>query len=418
MILFGILTVVLALLGAPLFVIIAANALMHFYFAGFDLSLATIEIYRLASMPMLLPIPLFTFTGYILAESGTPERLLRLSRAVLGWMPGGLAIVCISACALFTAFTGASGVTIIALGGLLYPALRSDLYRDKFSIGLITTSGSLGLLFPPSLPLILYGIISKSSIDHLFIAGIMPGMLLVGVLAAYSAFFAIRNDIPRQKFNMKELGAALWDARYEIPLPFLVLGGIYSGKIAVSEAAALTAFIVFLVESFLYKEIKFKQLPGILNKSMVLVGSILIIMGCALAYTNYLLDAQIPIKILDAIKAHISSKIAFLIALNAFLLLVGCILDIFSALVVVVPLILPIATNYGIDPVHLGIIFLANLNIGYLTPPVGLNLFISSLRFNRTVVTLYIATLPFLLLLLISLIVITYWPGLSLGLIN
>ncbi len=418
MILLGLTTLVMALLGAPLFVVIAANALMHFYFADMDFSLMTIEYYRLAGMPMLLPIPLFTFAGYLLAESKAPQRLLQLSRAGFGWMPGGLAIVCIIASALFTAFTGASGVTIIALGGLLFPALMQEKYREKFSLGLITTSGSLGLLFPPSLPLILYGVIAGTSVDDLFIAGLIPGLIMVGLLAIYSSFIAIKSNIPRPAFNAGKLKSALWDARYEIPLPFLILGGIYSGKFAISEAAALTAFAVFFVEVVLYRDIRWKDVPLIMRKSMILVGAILIIMGCALGYTNYLLDAEVPMQILDLMKAYISSKLAFLIALNIFLLIVGCMLDIFSALIVVVPLIVPIAKSYDVNLIHLGIIFLANLNIGYMTPPVGLNLFISSIRFKKPVVTLYFATIPFLLILLLSLIIITYIPALSLFLIK
>ncbi len=418
MILMGLITVVLALLGTPLFIIIAANALLQFYIADFDLMLTSIELYRLASMPMLLPIPLFTFAGYILAHSGSPGRLVRLSQAAFGWMPGGLAVVCLSVCAIFTAFTGASGVTIIALGGLLYPALIQEKYRENFSLGLITTSGSVGLLFPPSLPLILFGVIAGASIDELFIAGILPGLLMVSLLSVYSIFYAARSKIPRPAFSVIKLRKAIWEARYEIPLPFLVLGGIYSGKIAISEAAALTAFIVLFIELVLYREIKLRELPEIMRKSMVLVGGILIIMGCSLGYTNYLLDAEIPMKILDFIQGFITSKIAFLVALNIFLLIVGCMLDIFSALVVVVPLILPIALSYQIDPVHLGIIFLTNLNIGYMTPPVGLNLFISSLRFKKSVVTLYLATLPFLFILLLALIIVTYVPELSLILLN
>ncbi|MBN1356086.1 TRAP transporter large permease [bacterium] len=414
----GLVTVILALLGTPLFVIIAANTFMHLYLAGFDFSLTSIEFYRISGMPMLLPIPLFTFAGYILAESGAPKRLLKLSQAALGWMPGGLAVVCITACALFTAFTGASGVTIIALGGLLFPALIQEKYGETFSLGLITTSGSLGLLFPPSLPLILYGVVAGVSIDDLFLAGIFPGLIMVTLLAAYSSITAVRKGVARPAFSRSQIAKALWEARYEIPLPFLILFGIYSGKFAISEAAALTAFAVLFVEMVLYHEIEWRNLPVIMRKSMVLVGSILIIMGCAMGYTNILLDAEVPVRILDAIKVHMHSRLAFLIALNVFLLIVGCMLDIFSALIVVIPLIVPIARSYDVNLVHLGIIFLANLNIGYMTPPVGLNLFISSIRFKKPVITLYWATIPFLVIMFISLILITYIPGLSLFLLK
>ncbi len=414
----GLITLILALLGTPLFVIIAANALIQLHLMQYDLTLMSIEMYRLANMPMLLPIPLFTFSGYILAHSRAPERLVRVSQALFGWMPGGLAIVCIVACALFTAFTGASGVTIIALGGLLYPALLKENYQERFSLGLITSSGSLGLLFAPSLPLILYGVIAEVSIDDLFKAGILPGILILTLLAVFSSRKALSFRVAQPGFNFREIGAALWDARYEVPLPIIILSAIYSGFLAISEAAVFSAFLVLFVEMALYREITFATLAKISRKSMILVGGILIIMGCSLAYTNCLLDAEIPMKILDSLRHFIDSRLAFLVALNVFLLIVGCMLDIFSALIVVVPLILPISREYGVDPVHLGIIFLANLNIGYMTPPVGLNLFIASLRFKRPVIDLYFACIPFLLILLLALIIITYIPALSLWLVN
>ncbi len=414
MIIIGIITTILAFLGAPLFIIISANALFQFHRAGYDITLTAIEMYRLANMPMLLPIPLFTLSGYILAQSGAPTRLLRLSQASFGWMPAGLAAICISVCALFTALTGASGVTIIALGGLLLPALLEEKYPEKFSLGLITASGSLGLLFPPSLPMILYGVVAGTSVDELFLAGLFPGLLMIVLMTIFSAWYAVRHKVLKVPFSFQKLKTALWNAKLEIPLPFLILGSIYSGKIAVSEAAALTAFVVILIEVVIHREIAWSQIPDLMRRSMILVGGILIIMGCSLAYTNYLLDAEVPMKILDSIRVHIDSRLAFLILLNIFLLIVGCMLDIFSALVVVVPLIIPIAANYGIHPVHLGIIFLTNLNIGYLTPPVGLNLFISSLRFKKPVIDLYWASIPFLLMMLVSLIIVTYWPSLSL----
>ncbi len=414
----GLITIVLALLGTPLFVIIAANALIQLHVVQYDITLMIIELYRLANMPMLLPIPLFTLAGYILAESGAPQRLVRVSQALFGWMPGGLAIVCIVACAIFTAFTGASGVTIIALGGLIYPALLKENYPERFSLGLITSSGSLGLLFAPSLPLILYGITAQVSIDDLFKAGVLPGILILAFLGVYSGFKANAFKVKRPAFNLQELGKALWEARYEIPLPIIILSTIYSGILAISEAAVFTVFLVLFVEAILYREINLAHLNDIARKSTILVGGILIIMGCSLAYTNCLLDAEIPMKILAWLQSFISSRIAFLIALNLFLLLVGCMLDIFSALIVIVPLILPISREFGIDPIHLGIIFLANLNIGYMTPPVGLNLFIASLRFKKPVITLYLATVPFLVFMLAALILITYIPSISLWFVN
>ena len=411
----------LALLGAPLFAIIAAGALWAFYQSGGDLAVVAVEFYRLAEMPLLVAIPLFTFAGYLLSESRAPTRLVDLSRALLGWLPGGLAIVALMACALFTAFTGASGITIVALGALLYPALTQAGYHDRFNLGLITTSGSLGLLFAPSLPLILYAVIAQQlnigrsfSINEMFLAGILPGLLMLLLLSGWSLW--VNRHRPRHAFSWRQVREAIHKARWEIPLPFLVLGGIYSGYFAVSEAAAVTAVYVLIVEMVLYREIRWRALPRIMRDSMVLVGALLVILGVSLASTNYLIDADVPARLFDAVKRHVSDPLTFLLLLNLFLLVLGTMLDIFSALVIVVPLLLPVAIGYGIDPVHLGIIFLANMQIGYFTPPVGLNLFIASYRFEKPVMELYRATFPFFLILLFSVLIITYWPALSLPL--
>ena len=412
----------LALLGAPLFAIIAAGALLGYQRAEIDLAALAVEVFRLAEMPVLLAIPLFTLAGYLLGESGAPRRLVNLTQALFGWLPGSLAAVALVACAFFTAFTGASGVTIVALGALLYPALQQAGYDEHFNLGLITTSGSLGLLFAPSLPLILYGIVAQQTevgrgvgIDQLFVAGLLPGLLMLVLLLGY-AFWHSRH-LPREgKTAAVGPGRALVDAAWELPLPFVVLGGIYSGYFAVSEAAAVTALYVLVVEVVILREITLLQLPGIVRQAMVMVGGILIILGVSLASTNVLIDAGVPERLFDWVQAHVSSRLTFLLWLNLFLLLLGCLLDIFSALVLVVPLILPVAVGFNVDPLHLGIIFLANMQIGYLTPPVGLNLFIASYRFDQPILTLYRATLPFLLLLLFCVLLITYWPWLSLGL--
>jgi len=413
--------ILLAILGTPLFVVILAVAMLGFHYQGVNLSVIAIEIYRIADTSVLLALPLFTFAGYLLGESRTSQRLVRLTRAFLGWMPGGLAIVAFVACAFFTAFTGASGVTIVALGALLYPALTEAGYRDKFSIGLVTSSGSLGLLLPPSLPLILYGIIAQQmdiganvAISDLFLAGILPALLMVLMLSFWSLWENRRNPTPINSFSAKEAGAALREAIWEIPLPVFVLGGIYGGFFAISEAAAVTAMYVLVVEVFIYKEIKLSQLPSIMRESMVMVGGILLILGVALASTNFLIDAEVPMHLFNLIQAHVTNKIVFLILLNILLLILGAILDIFSALVIMIPIILPVAVNYGIDPVHLGIIFLANMQIGYFTPPVGMNLFIASYRFNKSITELYQAAIPFMIVLLIAVLIITYWPALSL----
>jgi len=414
-----ILILILALLGTPLFVVIAALALLSFYGIEIDLSVVIIEMSRLTNTPLLLSLPLFIFAGTMLAESRTPQRLLRLSQILLGWMPGGLAVVSLIVCAVFTAFTGASGVTIFAIGGLLYPALIKDNYSERFSLGLITSSGSLGLLFPPSLPLILYGVIAETRVDQLFLAGILPGLLMLILLVFFSMLKSPpRNRADTEKATYKDMTAGLKEAAWELPLPVIVLGGIYGGFFVAGEAAAVTALYVMMVEVLIYRDISPSQLPRIMVQSMVLFGGILVVLAASMATTNFLVDQQVPMHLFELIREYISSKYTFLLLLNLFLLIVGSMLDIFSALVLVVPLIIPIAEAYGVDLVHLGIIFLTNLQIGYCTPPVGLNLFLASYRFDKSVLTLYMATLPFLALLMLTLVIITYFPLLSLALIN
>lgn len=417
--------IVLALFGMPLFVAILSLAITGFYFSGIELSVISIEIYRLTNTPLLLALPLFTLAGYLLSHSNTSQRLVRLSRAFLGWLPGELVIVSLVTCALFTAFTGATGITIVALGALLYPALKRERYSKQFSLGLVTTSGSLGLLLPPSLPLIIYAVIVQQmdlgvsvTINDLFIAGILPSMLMIFFIILWSAWANRNIVIPTTPFNKNEAFAAFKDAIWEIPLPFIVLGGIYGGIFAISEAAAITALYVLVVEMFIYKEVSVKELPEIAKESMLVVGGILLILGVSLALTNYLIDAEIPGKLFNWVKQHIHSPLTFLLFLNILLLILGAILDIFSALVIMIPLIVPLAIGYGIDPVHLGIIFLANMQLGYFTPPVGMNLFIASYRFNRPINDIYKATIPFFFVLLAAVLIITYWPALSLVLIR
>jgi C4-dicarboxylate transporter DctM subunit len=411
------LTILLALLGSPLFVVIAALALISFYSVEIDLSVVIIEMSRLTDTPLLLSLPLFIFAGTLLSESGTANRLLRLSRLLLGWLPGGLAVISLIVCAVFTAFTGASGVTIFAVGGLLFPALVQDNYSERFSLGLITSSGSLGLLFPPSLPLILYGVVAEARIDQLFLAGILPGILMLVLLVGYS----MKKDPKvrrKQPVTRQNIFAGLKDAAWELPLPVIVLGGIYGGIFVAGEAAAVTALYVLIVEVFIYRDIPLAKLPDVMVQSMVLFGGILVVLAASMASTNFLVDQEVPMRLFELIREYITSKYTFLLVLNLFLLAVGALLDIFSALVLVVPLIVPIAQFYGVDLIHLGIIFLTNLQIGYCTPPVGLNLFLASYRFDRPVTELYVATLPFLLLLLVTLAIITYFPLLSLFLVQ
>jgi len=417
--------VVLVILGTPLFAIIATSALIGFYSEDIDLSVIAIEIYRIADTPVLLAIPLFTFAGYVLGESNSSQRLVRTTNALLGWMPGGLAIVSLFACAFFTALTGASGATIIALGAILYPAMKQAGYPERFNLGLITSSGSLGLLFPPSIALILYGVIAQQmdldqpvAIDDLFIAGLLPGMLMLALLVAWSIYKSVGEKIPTTQFDSKELISALRESMWEIPLPIVLIGGIYSGYFAVSEAAAVAVMYVLIVDVVILREVKLKQLPAIMRDSMVLVGGVLIILAVSLASTNYLIDTEVPTRLFDYIREHIDSKLTFLMLLNIFLLVLGMILDVFSALVIIVPLTLPIAVGYGIHPIHFGIIFLANMQIGYFTPPVGMNLFIASYRFKKPITELYYATIPFMLILFVAVLIITYWPALTMSLLD
>jgi len=424
-ILVGLGLVALALLGAPLFVVLSAGALALFSGTGTDLVVIAEEHYKLTGSPHLITIPFFTLAGFLMAKSRAADRLVRVSQALFGWMPGGLAVVVILSCAFFTTFTGASGVTIIALGGLLFPMLVGEGYPEEFSHGLVTASGSIGLLFPPSLPIILYGIVASTSIDKLFLAGILPGTLMISVLGGYSIEVADTAGVDREEFDGSEALAAFWEAKWELLVPVVVLVSIYGGYVTVAEASAIAALYVLVVEIFITGDIELLGAPesetsffNVIRESMALVGAILVIFGIAMGLTNFLVQEEVPMQILGVIQQYIESKITFLICLNIFLLIVGCMMDIFSAIAVVVPLITPIALQYGVDPTHLGIIFLANLEIGYITPPVGLNLFISSLAFDKPVIYLYRVALPFFFLLLGTLLVITFWEGLSLYLVE
>lgn len=422
----AVLLIVLVVMGVPLFVIIATSALYGFSSIDVDLSVIAIEIYRIADTPILLAIPLFTLAGYVLGESKASERLVILTDALLGWMPGGLAIVSLFACAFFTALTGASGATIIALGAILYPAMKQAGYEERFNLGLITSSGSLGLLFPPSIALILYGVIVQQmgigqpvAIDDLFLAGLLPGLLMLLMLTAWSVYKSHqRPQIRRTPFSWLKLLKALRSSMWEIPMPFILIGGIYSGVFAISEAAAVAVMYVLIVEVLILREVPIKKLPNIMRDSMVLVGGVLVILGVSLASTNYLIDTEVPNRLFEFVRSHIDSKLTFLMLLNIFLLLLGMILDVFSALVIIVPLLLPIAIGYNIHPIHLGIIFLANMQIGYFTPPVGMNLFIASYRFHKPVTELYQATIPFMFILIAAVLIITYWPDLTMYLVN
>jgi tripartite ATP-independent transporter DctM subunit len=414
----------LAALGAPLFALLAAIALLGFAASGQPGTAVAIEFYRLADMPALIAIPLFTLAGYLLAESRAPTRLVRLTNALFGWLPGGLAIVAVCACAFFTAFTGATGVTLVALGAVLYPALRQSAYGERFSLGLLTASGSLGLLLAPSMPLILYGVVAQQfhttppvAIDALFKAGLLPSLLMIVALSLYAAWHA-RNVPKPAPTPPGELWAAIKDAAWELPLPFVILLGIYTHVLAPSEAAAATALYVLIVTVLIRREIKLVELPRVIREAMLLVGAILIVLGFSLALTNWLIDADVPEQLFGWLQSGIASKLGFLLVLNAFLLVFGMLLEGFPAIIILVPLVLPIALHYGVDPIHLGIIFLANLQIGIFLPPAGMNIFIASARFGKPATTIIRACLPFYAILMLCVLIITYWPELSLVLVR
>jgi len=414
----------LALLETPIFTVIAALSMACLFFVDHDilaLQMILIEMNRLGSMPVLVALPLFTFVGCLLTETRAPQRIMDFIEALLGWLPGGLAMAALCSCAFFTALTGASGVTIVALGSILYPVMRSRGYGEKFTLGLLTTSGSLGLLFPPSLPVILYGVIAQVDIGQIFKAALVPGILLILALCGYAFFKQVgapqrhrQNGISFQRVKSAFV-AGIWDW----PVIGIILAGVYGGFVTIAEVSAVVLVYAVAVECFVLKEVSFfRQLPSIIVESAVLSGAIIVILGFALGFTGFLVDERIPNRILVFLTTFCESKLMFLAGLNLFLLAVGCIMDIFSAIVIVVPIIIPIALSYGVDPIHLCVIFLVNLEIGYSTPPVGINLFISSLKFEKPVTLLYRASIPYLLLLLVVLVVITYVPWLSLFLIG
>jgi tripartite ATP-independent transporter DctM subunit len=413
------LVVVLAgtLAGGPLFAALGGAAVWLFLVDGTPIAAVPADAYRLAVHPTLPSIPLFTLAGFLLAEGKSALRLLELFRAAVGWLPGGTAVVAAVLCAFFTTFTGGSGVTILALGALLLQALAADGYRDRFSIGLVTSSGSLGLLFPPAVPLIFYGIVANAPIPDLFRGGILPGLLLVGATAAYGVVEG-RRTAGRHPFSPRRLAAALAAAKWEISLPLLVVGLLFSGRATVVEAAAAAALWAALVQVVIHREVPLARLPRVLLEATVLVGGVLLILCAALGLTSWLVDAQVPLRLLDWAQANVDSKLVFLLGLNLLLLVVGCLMDVYSAIAVVVPLVAPLGLAFGVDPIHLGIVFIANLELGFLTPPVGVNLFLASYRFERPVLEVARAVLPWLGLRAAVVLLVTYWPFLTLALLD
>jgi tripartite ATP-independent transporter DctM subunit len=409
-------TVILAaaLLGLPIFATLGGIALMLFWNEGVPVAAVPVETYRLVASPVLPSIPLFTFAGYLLVQGGANHRLLRVYQALLGWMPGGLAITTAVVCAVFT--WAGSGVTILAMGGLLLPMLVKARYKENFSMGLINASGSLGLLFPPSLPVILYGLYAHTAIDQLFIGGFLPGLLMVGLVSAWGVYQAVRNRAERNPFSGAEAGRAIWAAKWELAIPAIVLVGLFGGFGTLVEAGAITVVYAFFVECLVYKGFSARRdYAGVAKECVTVIGGVLLIVGVAVGFTNYLVDAQLPALLIAWTQEHIHSKYAFLLLLNVVLLLKGSFMDVFSAIIVMVPLITPIAATFGIEPVQLGIIFLANLELGYLTPPVGMNLCLSAYRFQRPMASVYRATLPFYLILLAGVLLITYVPWITMA---
>ena len=406
--------VVAAACGTPIFVVLGGLAIVLFMADGVGPSAVLIETYQLAVKPTLASIPLFTLCGFLLAEGKAPERLLNVFRAWFGWFPGGTAVVCAMLSAFFTVFTGGSGVTILALGGLLLPALIKDGYREKFSIGLLTASGSLGLLLPPSLPLILYAIVAQIPVEDLFIGGILPGVLLLGLTAAWGVREGVTYGTGRTPFSLAGARRALWEGKWEVALPVVVLVALFGGFATIVEAAALAALYAFFMQVVVHRDVRdVATLRRVFAECVATVGGVLVILGVAVGLTSYLIGADVPGRLLEWTQTYISSPMVFLLMLNAFLLVVGCLMDIYSATFVVVPLIVPLGQAFGIHPVHLGVIFVANLELGYLTPPVGMNLFLASYRFKKPLLEVAVASLPMIGILGIGVLLITYVPWMT-----
>jgi len=398
----------LLLISVPVFSVITLLTAYLYNTADISITSMIVEFLRLSSMPSLIAIPLFSFAGFILASSNAPNRLLNLFSSLFGWMPGGVVLGAIISASIFTAFSGASGITIIALGGILFPILLKYGYPEKFSLGIISTTGSLGLLFPPSLPVILYSIVAKLDLNILFKKSLIYGIAIIIFFYIYSYIVSKKNNIKPESFDYKKFKKAVNEAKWEIPLPFIVIGGIYSGTITASEASSITCLYALIVEVFINREIKINQIGDIIIKTMFLVGSIFIVLASALAFTNYIIDLQIPEKIFEYLSVYIKSKYIFLVILNIIILMINMI-EIFSAIIIVVPIMVPIAVSYGIDPIHLAIIFLINLELGYMTPPFGINLFLSSLRFKKKITDVYKSVIPSWIILFLILIITTYF---------
>ena len=406
------------LVGTPVFIVMAGIAMTLFWRDATPIAAVPTNTFSLVTSATLPAIPLLTVAGYVLAEGGAARRLVRAYKGIFGWMPGGVAVMAAFVCAIFTTFTGASGVTILALGGLILPTLVEEGYPEGFSLGLVTAAGSLGLLFPPSLPVILYGVVAQVPIDHLFIGGMVPGLLMVVLVAAYGIAVGVKAKAPRQAFHPREAGAALWGAKWDLGLPALVIVAIASGYATIVEASALGVAYALLVEMGIFRDLSLRDLPRVLAHAATLVGAVVILLGVALGLTNWLVDAEIPTQLVAWMTAHVKSPELFLLALNVALLVLGSVLEIYSAIIVLAPLVAPLGVAYGIEPVHLGVVFLANLELGFLFPPMGLNLFLAASRFQKPLPYLYRRALPFLAIMTVGVLLITYLPSMTTGVVR
>jgi C4-dicarboxylate transporter, DctM subunit len=406
------------LAGAPVFVVMAALAMALFWRDGTPIAAVPTNTFGLVTSSTLPAIPLLTVAGYVLAEGGSARRLVRAYKGLFGWLPGGVAVMAAFVCAIFTTFTGASGVTILALGGLILPMLIEERYPEGFSVGLVTAAGSLGLLFPPSLPVILYGVVAQVPIDHLFLGGLVPGLLMVVLVAAYGIFVGVKAGAPSQAFRPREAAAALWDAKWDLGLPTLVVVALVSGYATIVEASALGVAYALLVEMAVFRELSRRELPAVLAHAATLVGAVVILLGVALGLTNWLVDAEVPTRLVGWMTAHVKSPALFLLALNVALLVLGSVLEIYSAIIVLAPLVAPLGVAYGIEPVHLGVVFLANLELGFLFPPMGLNLFLAASRFGKPLPFVYRRAFPFLVIMSVGVLLITYLPPITTGVVQ
>jgi tripartite ATP-independent transporter DctM subunit len=397
----------------------AGVAMVLFFRDGTPIASVPTAVFNLSKTATLPAIPLLTAAGYILAEGDAARRLVRVYKGIFGWMPGGVAVMATVVCALFTTFTGASGVTILALGGLLLPTLIEDRYPEGFSVGLVTAAGSLGLLFPPSLPVILYGVVAQAPIGHIFIGGLVPGLLMIVLVAAYGVSVGVKARAPRQPFHPREALHALWEAKWDLGLPTVVVVAVATGFATVVEAAAVAAAYSLVVELLVFRSIHpVRDLPRVLVHASALVGSVLILLGAALGLTSWFVDAEVPGRLVEWMTSHVQSPALFLLMLNAVLLVLGSVLEIYSAIVVLAPLVAPLGVAYGVEPIHLAVVFLANLELGFLFPPMGLNLFLSASRFGKPLPYVYRRAFPFLLIMSAGVLAITYFPAITTGVVR